>query len=107
MSKFYNDTALYGKTAALMCGYDFFGPEHLLFGTDMPFGLAGDLWLYRQDTIHSIEQMNIPDMDKDKIFEQNAKRLLKLSSVRLYTPQIDYNYFRLWPRGGFDCSVLF
>lgn len=78
MRKFYNDTAVYGKTAPLMCGYDFFGPEHLLFGTDMPFGL-GETYGCTEDTIQSIEQMNIPDLEKDKIFGQNAKRLLKLS----------------------------
>ena len=35
--KFYADTAIYGNTAGLMCSYDFFGPDHLLFGTDMPY----------------------------------------------------------------------
>jgi len=34
---FYNDTALYGNTPALMCAHAFFGAERLLFGTDMPY----------------------------------------------------------------------
>ena len=38
LRKFYNDTAVYGNTAALMCGYAFFGADHLLFGTDAPLG---------------------------------------------------------------------
>ena len=34
---FYADTALYGSTPGLMCSYAFFGADHMLFGTDMPF----------------------------------------------------------------------
>ena len=74
--KFYNDTAVYGSTAALMCGYAFFGADHLLFGTDAPlgpkFGLTGE-------TIASIERMYIPDKEKEKIFMQNAVNMLKLA----------------------------
>lgn len=76
--KFYNDTALYGSTAALMCGYAFFGADHLLFGTDMPLGSGHEGYGYTLETIRSIEQMDVPVTDKDKIFEDNAKRLLRL-----------------------------
>jgi aminocarboxymuconate-semialdehyde decarboxylase len=38
---FYADTALYGGTASLMCSYNFFGVDHLLFGTDMPYDCEG------------------------------------------------------------------
>jgi len=75
---FYNDTAVYGNTAALMCGYALFGPDHLLFGTDMPY----DSELghrYTRDTITSIEQMQIPALEKKKIFGENARKLLRLS----------------------------
>ena len=37
MKVFYGDTALSGGTSGLMCGYAFFGAEHLLFGTDAPY----------------------------------------------------------------------
>ena len=33
---FYADTAVHSR-AAIMCAYEFFGPEHVLFGTDMPY----------------------------------------------------------------------
>ena len=73
--KFYNDTAVYGNTSALMCGYDFFGPDHLLYGTDCPlgpkFGLTGE-------TAESIERMAIPAAEKEKIFFGNAANLLTL-----------------------------
>ncbi len=74
---FYADTALNGSTPALMCGYAFFGVDHILFGTDMPYDHQnGNLIL--KDTIRSIEQMDIPELDKKKIFEGNAKRILRL-----------------------------
>jgi predicted TIM-barrel fold metal-dependent hydrolase len=83
--KFYADTALYGNTAALMCGYAYFGPDHLVFGTDTPLGHAEDLgggFLCTHDTIRSIEHMDIPPDDKEKIFEDNARRLMRMQPIR-------------------------
>jgi aminocarboxymuconate-semialdehyde decarboxylase len=74
--KFYNDTAVYGSTPALMCGYEFFGADHLLFGTDAPLGPEYGL---TRVTIQSIERMGISESDKEKIFEQNAISLLQLA----------------------------
>jgi len=74
--KFYNDTALYGGSAALACGYAFFGPERLLFGTDMPLGDSRRGWLNTGRTIEAIEGMAIPPDEKVMIFETNARRLL-------------------------------
>lgn len=75
LRKFYNDTAVSGSTAALMCGYEFFGVDRLLFGTDAPLGPEYGLTL---ETIRSVERMAIPEADKQKIFEQNAVNLLRL-----------------------------
>jgi predicted TIM-barrel fold metal-dependent hydrolase len=74
---FYNDTAISGSTKGLMCAYSFFGAEHLLFGTDMPYDNERGYRLTRE-TIHSIEEMDISDFDKRKIFEDNARKLLLL-----------------------------
>jgi predicted TIM-barrel fold metal-dependent hydrolase len=75
--RFYTDTALIGNTPALMCAHSFFGTEHLLFGTDAPFdSQMGDYGTKR--TISAIEQMSIPDIDKKKIFEDNARKMLRL-----------------------------
>ena len=35
--KFYADTASFGSASAIRCGLDFFGKDHLLFASDMPF----------------------------------------------------------------------
>lgn len=74
---FYADTAVGGNTAALMCGYAFFGAEHLLFGTDMPYDKELGDRCTRQ-TIESIERMDIHDSEKRKIFEDNVRKLLCL-----------------------------
>jgi uncharacterized protein len=80
LRKFYADTALNGYTPGLMSGYAFFGAEHIVFGTDFPFDMAnGDVLIPK--TIDSVYQMNIPEIHKEKIFADNAKRILKLNNL--------------------------
>ena len=74
---FYNDTALSGNASGLKCGYDFFGEDHLLFGSDMPYDVGNGAIAIRQ-TIEAIEGMNIPESSKKKIYEGNARNLLHL-----------------------------
>ena len=75
---FYTDTAIHGNTPALMCAYNFYGTDHLLFAADMPLGdREFGTRSYRQ-TINAIEEMDIIDGEKKKIFEDNARRLLRL-----------------------------
>jgi predicted TIM-barrel fold metal-dependent hydrolase len=49
-----------------------------MFGTDMPFGSEEGLWPIKE-TVDSIEKMPIPDAEKQMIFEDNAKRLLRIA----------------------------
>ena len=74
---FYNDTAIYGSTPGLTCAYAFCGADHLLFATDFPYDSQFGERYIRQ-TIQSIEQMNINDKEKKMIFEDNARKLLRL-----------------------------
>jgi uncharacterized protein len=76
--QFYADTAIYGNHEALKCGHTFFGPDKILFGIDFPLGDTelGDR-NYRQ-TINAIEQMEISDEERKKIYEDNARKLMKL-----------------------------
>lgn len=74
---FYADTAINGSVAGMMCGYAFFGPEHILFGTDTPFDSQMGFRLVRE-TIEGIEQMEIPAAHKRMIFEENARKLMRL-----------------------------
>jgi uncharacterized protein len=75
--RFYGDTAVWGGTGSLMNGYSFFGVDHILFGTDMPWD--GQLGLRQtRDTIDAIQRMPISEEEKQKIFEGNVKSLLRL-----------------------------
>lgn len=74
---FYNDTAIYGNTAGLMCAHAFFGAEHLLFGTDMPYDNQIG-YRFIRETIRSVEEMDISDQEKKMIFEDNAKKIMRL-----------------------------
>ncbi len=75
---FYADTALYGNTSALMCSFNFFGADHLLFGVDTPLGDNQLGYRNYRQTIEAIEEMNISEMDRKKIFELNARKLMRL-----------------------------
>ena len=74
---YYADTALNGSIPALECGLAFFGSDRVLFGTDMPFG-PDDVAKKIRKTIQSVEGMTACSDDKDKIYEVNARKLLKL-----------------------------
>ena len=75
---FYNDTAIYGNTPALMCAYAFCGADHLLFAADMPLGDSQLGYRNYRQTINAIDQMEISDKEKKMIFEDNARKLLRL-----------------------------
>ena len=75
--RFYGDTALNGSAAGLMCGYRFFGADHLVFATDMPFDVEfGDRGTRK--TIESVEALGLSDAEKKMVYEENARRLLRL-----------------------------
>lgn len=74
---FYCDTAIQGNTSALLCAYDFFGLDHMLFGTDTPYDSQLGERVYHE-TIKGIQEMPIPEEEKNMIFEGNIKKLLRL-----------------------------
>lgn len=75
--KFYNDTAIQGNAPALECAASFFGADRLLFGADFPMDAQLGVYCLRK-TIEGIEQMEITEADKQKIFEGNARKLMRL-----------------------------
>lgn len=68
----YCDTVCFYQPALKMA-YEFYGPERMVLGSDFPL-LIGDL----PGAVPSIEAMDIPKSDKEKILGANAKRLLKM-----------------------------
>ena len=77
---FYCDTAIQGNTAALMCAYEFFGGDHMVFATDCPYDDELGERVYRE-TIPAVEAMTIGAAEQQKIFEDNARRLFRSLSV--------------------------
>lgn len=73
LRKIYLDTVSFYKPA-LMCAYAFHGPKHLVLGSDYPH-VIGDI----ERSVSSIQNLEIPDEEKEWIFSKNLKQLLKLS----------------------------
>ena len=74
---FYGDSALDGTDSAFSCGYGFFGPDRMLFGTDYPYGLEEGEDFIREN-LACVKRMAIPEEYKKKILGENAKHLLKI-----------------------------
>ncbi|HUZ87894.1 MAG TPA: amidohydrolase family protein [Candidatus Baltobacterales bacterium] len=73
--RFYADTALFGAPHAVRCVLDFFGPQHVLFGTDMPLGPPHAV----EATLDDIEACKLSDEDRSAVYSGNAARLLGLA----------------------------
>ncbi|HKW22100.1 MAG TPA: amidohydrolase family protein [Ktedonobacterales bacterium] len=72
--RFYADTALFGAPHAVRCVLDFFGPRHVVFGTDMPLGPANAI----EATIADLEAAGLSGDDLSAVYAENAARLLGL-----------------------------
>jgi predicted TIM-barrel fold metal-dependent hydrolase len=70
--RFYADTALFGAPHAVRCVLEFFGPDRVLFGTDMPLGPQGAI----EATIADIEAAGLSEQQRRAVFADNAARLL-------------------------------
>ena len=72
--KFYVDTAILGNPKALELALDFYGLDHILFGTDAPFGIlpAGGT----KEIKEAIERMNINKDERDSIFYKNIVNMI-------------------------------
>ncbi|TCD55032.1 amidohydrolase [Alloscardovia theropitheci] len=71
--KFYVDTALLGNAKALELAEEFYGMDHIVFGTDAPLGIppAGST----HAIIKAIEELPFVDTDKQKIFSTNIESI--------------------------------
>jgi aminocarboxymuconate-semialdehyde decarboxylase len=69
-----------GSASALRCGLDFFGADHVVFASDCPFDPEGGPMFIREG-IRSIEDLDLSDEDKRKIYVENALRLMKMKAA--------------------------
>ena len=76
---FYADTAVFGSVSATRCGLDFFGADHVLFASDAPFDPEKGP-MYIRETIKILDNLDISAEARAKIYEGNARRLLRLAA---------------------------
>ncbi len=74
---FYADTAVFGSKSATVCGLDFFGADNVVFASDAPFDPEKGP-MYIRETIKILDELEISDEDRRKIYQGNAERLLKI-----------------------------
>lgn len=74
---FYADTALFGAAHAVRCAIDFFGTDHVLFGSDSPFDPEKGPG-YIRATIANLNEIGLGEPERAAVFHGNARRLLRL-----------------------------
>jgi aminocarboxymuconate-semialdehyde decarboxylase len=72
--RMYVDTVLEHNKAALAAVLDFFGPEHVLFGSD--YGFNHD----PRPEAKTVEALDLSPEDRELVFEGNARRILRLAN---------------------------
>lgn len=73
--RFYVDTAILGNAPALKLAVDYFGSDHVLFGTDAPLGIqpAGAT----KEIIAAIQNAGLSPAQEKQLFYQNYQRLFE------------------------------
>ena len=73
--RFYGDSVLNGSVHAFECGYKFFGPKHIVFATDYPFGpKQGKEWMAA--ALRQVQAIDLPQKEKDLILSGNLLRII-------------------------------
>ena len=76
---FYADTSINGSAPAIRCGIDFYGMNHVLFGTDCPFDPQGGPTFIREN-IRAIDSLRLKASDRRKIYFGNALKMLHMKA---------------------------
>lgn len=71
--RFYVDTAILGNPPALRLALDYYGSDHVLFGTDAPFGIAPAG--ATSEILKSLEDLHLPADQQEAIYFKNYQRL--------------------------------
>jgi len=74
---FFGDTAINGSASGTRCGIDFFGCDHVLFGTDCPFDPEAGPGFIRR-IIKVMDEIDVSPDDRKKIYHLNAEKMLRL-----------------------------
>ncbi len=74
---FYVDTALFGSLEATRLGLKFYGVDQCVFASDCPFDPEGGP-MYIRETINVLDQLEVEEADRAKIYRGNIAKLMKL-----------------------------
>lgn len=72
---FYVDSAIQGSIGGMQASYAFYGADHILFGTDMPYASASGDGNAKQ-CIASIDALAVPPAEKAQMFGGNLLELI-------------------------------
>lgn len=76
--RFYVDTADH-PSLTLRCALEFFGPDHLVLGTNYPYG-PEEGRLFVKNSLEAIGGLGVNQEQKEKILGHNAARVLRLET---------------------------
>jgi aminocarboxymuconate-semialdehyde decarboxylase len=76
LKQFHADTANFGNPIALRAALEFFGVDHVLFGTDFGFSRR-----FAPSTVEDVEAVVQDESQKRAIYEGNVTRLLRLQGT--------------------------
>ena len=74
---FYADTASFGSRKAIEHAIEFFGEDRVLFASDAPFDPEKGP-MYIRETIRILEELDVSEATRAKLFHGNTERLLGL-----------------------------
>jgi uncharacterized protein len=69
---------MFGAAHALRCSIDFYGADHILFGSDSPFDPERGPG-YIRATIANLQEIGLSEAEKEAIFRGNVTRLTGLT----------------------------
>ena len=78
--EFYADTASFGSSKAIEHAIEFFGEDRVMFASDAPFDPEGGP-MYIRETIRILDELEISDELRAKLFEGNARKFLGLDAA--------------------------
>jgi aminocarboxymuconate-semialdehyde decarboxylase len=76
--RFYVDTADH-PSSTLKCVYDFFGADHMVLGTNYPYGPEEGCVLVK-NSLKALSDLNLAKEEREKILGGNAGRILRLGA---------------------------
>ena len=78
--EFYADTASFGSSKAIEHAIEFFGEDRVMFASDAPFDPEGGP-MYIRETIRILDELDISDELRAKLYEGNARKFLGLDAA--------------------------